>query len=483
MPLAPDAQMAEATPGITVDTLDILAAMLQPLSEQLGALVGDPTSRLSTEMLAECFKHLPLRYLLSASHVSSSWRAAALAFPALWSQIRISWPIRDAGDLLHMAMSRAGELSVDFEYRSFYHPPSKNFISAVSHHMHRFRSIVWDASPRHLDLTARAPLLQSLVLGGHIFTLPKEFLGRAAGSLRTLRTADIRFPKVGPALTTLTELRASCPWYVSGDLGIHRVFALCPQLEILHLRNVHEWSEGALPAGPPPPTLRELTLHGRADCDLVRLYNTSSLTSVPRVRLEQPLATAYSMAPFLNGALDLSVVFEKDNNARIVVAMPSAREHTLVLYELEWASRPAIFVAKILREMQTETVRTLRVPLSVLSHLLSDTPSCDWPRVARLTVDVFASDTPVDARSNFSWQSLDCLRELSQRFPAITALLLSVHPHDDECPPQLADARALVQCLSGLGELPELHIEGFPDDIARAMAADPASPLLMVFDV
>ncbi|EJD39750.1 hypothetical protein AURDEDRAFT_171199 [Auricularia subglabra TFB-10046 SS5] len=349
-------------------------------------------------------------------------------------------------------MSRAGELPVDFHYGPWGNWPSEILIASVGRHMHRFRSFSWTYEARSLNLTLPAPMLQSCTCAETFYALPSDFLGGSAGRLRTLHIGDTRFPHTCPALATVKHLRASCPWHANGDLRFHAIFALCPRLEVLHLRHIHIRADGALPVGPIPRTLRVVKLHARADCDLVQLYNASVLVSVPHVRLKQPLTTSYNMSPFLNGALSMSVSFEPRKKATIVAEMPHSREHRLVLYELEQVFKPALFVSKILRDMKTATVGSLRIPLDLLALLVA--AELPWPCVAQLTVDVLEHDANEtqpfqfgDGSRRFRWEPLDCLRSLSQSFPALNSLVLSLPSNDTTTATSMIDGGELAQYL------------------------------------
>ncbi|EJD39736.1 hypothetical protein AURDEDRAFT_187246 [Auricularia subglabra TFB-10046 SS5] len=394
----------------------------------------DPTSRLSPEMLAEFFEFLHLRDLISASHVSRTWRSSALAFPALWSRMHITWPTRSPEDVLNMALSRAGELPVDFEYGPCSRGPPEGLVVALGKLMPRFISFRWVYDPRILELTLAAPLLQEFSCDGGFRLLPGDFLGGSKGRLRTLRLTWTAFPLRCPALATVTYLRAGCPQF-SEDLGFDRIFKLCPRLEFMRLRHVHTRPEGTIPAGPVPPSLRVVKLQSGVDTDLVQLFRASALVSVAHVQLKQPVAAPHNMSPFLAGALDLAVTFELPKKARIVANMPDASVRTLVLYEVDQVFKPAIFLAKILRDMTHRmTVRSLRIPLAVLVLLVA--AELPWPGVLQLAVDIYEHDSDTqpfrfgEASRRFSWAPLDCLQSLSRSFPALTRLALSFHSED-----------------------------------------------------
>ncbi|EJD37938.1 hypothetical protein AURDEDRAFT_187918 [Auricularia subglabra TFB-10046 SS5] len=487
--------MDDMTSGLSAEILAECSGFLQQQGPEPGSTTpsntGDPTLLLSPEMLAECFVFLDLRDLISASHVSRTWRSSALAFPALWSDIPITWPLYDPEAIINMAISRAGQRALDFEYHPFSSHIPGSLVAAVGKQMHRFRTFIWEYDFGSLDFTLPAPLLQKLVCGMHLISLPRDFLGGSVGNLHTLRLGDVRFPRECPALATLTHLLASYPWYLDGDMGFDRIFALCPQLEVLHLRNIQP-REVSLPTGPAPRTLRLVKLHADADCDLVQVHKTWGVAS-PQVRLKMPLTTAYSMSSFLEGALDIAAAFEPHNKARIVANLPDSRRHTLVFYELEEVFQPAVVIAKIFNGMTSATaaqVRSLRLPLSVLGPVLASTAR--WSRISRLTVDMYEHDAydtqPYEfgeTYRRFRWTTLGCLRLMPQRFPRLSALALALHRKDPKKLPLLDDARELVQYLSVPGNCPlsEVLVHAFPADVVPSLSAENMSHPRIVFDV
>lgn len=348
--------------------------------------------------------------------------------------------------------------------------------------MHRFRSFRWAWDLSAVDLRLRAPLLQRFENREAFYAIPSGFLGGAAGRLHTLCLGDALFPDSCPALATVTHLRASYPGYIDAPLRFERIFALCPQLEVLDLRTIFEHTRVRLPTGPFPPTLKVVKLHAIVDCDLVHLYRAWAhgvSGSLQHVRLKMPLTPAYNVAPFLDGAVEIAMTFAREEHkARIVADLPNARRRILVLYELEQVFEPAAVLARIFRDLTPSTiagVRSLRVPFSVLHHVLSaDLP---WPALSRLDVDMFAHDgydtTPYEfgeTYRRFRWSTLDCLRAL----PAVTALSLMLHSKNPADSPDLEDARELLQYVSvqSTGAFPVARVHGFPADVVRVVDAE-----------
>ncbi|EJD39748.1 hypothetical protein AURDEDRAFT_187251 [Auricularia subglabra TFB-10046 SS5] len=116
---------------------------------------------LPTEVLSICFTFLPLSDRVRASHVSRSWRTAALNFPKVWSEIDLSPYVSNPAAICEMALSRAGQHPVDFVYQSSGRAPQPAIVLAIEKHVCHLRSIVWDSlsDPPRFELPA--PLLES----------------------------------------------------------------------------------------------------------------------------------------------------------------------------------------------------------------------------------------------------------------------------------------------------------------------------------
>ncbi|KZV78799.1 hypothetical protein EXIGLDRAFT_847159 [Exidia glandulosa HHB12029] len=70
------------------------------------------------DVLVPCLHFLPTGDLLSVSQVSRYWRSVALAFPALWADIRLTSAHSHTPDLLRLLLTRTGVSPVDFAYIS-----------------------------------------------------------------------------------------------------------------------------------------------------------------------------------------------------------------------------------------------------------------------------------------------------------------------------------------------------------------------------
>lgn len=471
----------------------------------------DRTQSLPTEILGGCLSSLSLRDLISASHVSSRWRATTVAFPALWTNIFLS-PSASGHmeNILCLALSRAGQLPVDLEFEPN-QPAPRNLTMVVEENRLRFRSI----RNFQISLDTQAPLLEEFDNVETSYRISSDFLGGVAGRLRTLRLGETRFPGTCPALSTVTHLRASYPWFdMEQPPHFERIFALCPRLEILDLRMFHRRIQ--LPAGRFPPTLKVVKLHSRGGCDLVRMYSGwAKGVRLPQVQLKMPATlTEYNLAPFLEGAVDVVITFELEGTARIVADLPDARRHTLTLNGMLRSFQIALPVANIFRDLTPAAlgkVRTMRAPLSVLHRVTVVSDALVFPTVTRLEVDMFAHDGYDGKESawgerlrNSCWKTLNCLQALPQRFPAATLLSLRLHRNDSEVAvqslalhhgedhegdledqPTPEDARELLQYISAQGAraFPPVRVHGFLADVVRAVSAGDPTHTWLYFAV
>ncbi|KZV81254.1 hypothetical protein EXIGLDRAFT_844757 [Exidia glandulosa HHB12029] len=222
------------------------------------------TQRLPPEVLAICMQCLPFMDRIRVSHVSRDWRSVALAFPALWADIRLSTKYRAAPHLLRLALSRTGICPIDFTY-SQVTPTIDNFgiNDVLCEHMHHLRSIDWSGSIDMTCFSRPAPMLEVIrcttVQGPSVHG---DFLGGVVGRLRSM---DVRCLYLAdepcPALSTVQHLECSLPWNVT--VGENGLFSRAPALEFLALRNVRELN--SLPSGPAPPSLKHVSIETTND--------------------------------------------------------------------------------------------------------------------------------------------------------------------------------------------------------------------------
>ncbi|EJD39729.1 hypothetical protein AURDEDRAFT_116055 [Auricularia subglabra TFB-10046 SS5] len=440
----------------------------------------DWTRRLSPEVLAACFEFLWLEDLLSASHVSCSWRSAALAFPALWSYIDIRHSsAENPALLLHLAVSRAGKLPLDFEYIEYSHAADQRLLDAISQYFGRFRSFHWSSDPDDIDISSPAPILREFCFEGSTCIVSQDFLGGCVGALRTLHLDDAIFPETCPALMTVTDLRATYPVLIypgtDENRRFHRIFDLCPRLEVLHLRDLPMDSGGELPAGLAPRTLRKVTLESWM-CNLVRLYTMWGLESVADVDLTVVMDMSLKLASVIDGAVDLAVVYAGYQQAYIVARLSGTRKRKVLTNGTYDTEKNIAVLEEMLRNgTALSHMESLRVPLSVLRPALEG--AFHWPQLASLSVHVYTND--LTGRQTecpwFRWSVLNCLRTA----PALESLAL--HVEADRM--SLDDARDLRGYLSTLaGCIPrEVHVYGFPGNIGHQLPAHACDEPRVIF--
>ncbi|EJD39724.1 hypothetical protein AURDEDRAFT_187241 [Auricularia subglabra TFB-10046 SS5] len=432
----------------------------------------DRTRSLSPEVLAACFAFLDLGELVSASHVSWAWRAAALSFPSLWSHIDLDAPYEISGRPLHLAVSRAGQLPLDFRYCDPCGLPTDSMVQAVGQYFHRFSSFKWNCGLCAIDINRPAPLLREFCCYDWMCIVPPDFLGGSVGALRTLHLEGAMFPDSCRTLATVTDLRANYPGFATENPRFHLIFDLCPRLKVLHLRHITGEPGRELPAGPAPRTLRKVTLESSRSCDFQQLYTAWGLWFVADVHLRMPFDVSFPLSPVIDEVVGLSVPFESTDDVHIIAELSGARMRKVTCDDLPDVGYLVPALAEMLQDhAMLSHMQTLSVPLGVLDHALAG--AYHWPRLAHLTVHIYAHELsemrPYDqGYPGISWELLNCLRSA----PALESLALHIHSLDDASEPRtVRDAQNLQEYLSKLeGCIPRLiRVYGFPEAVVRDM--------------
>ncbi|KZV81256.1 hypothetical protein EXIGLDRAFT_731544 [Exidia glandulosa HHB12029] len=218
--------------------------------------------RVPPEVLASCLRFLSLADLVRASHVSRHWRSVALAFPALWTDIRLTSAHPRILELLRSVLPRTGACPVDFVYTRSHKTSSPGPLDDIDlllcGHMHHMRSISWPGSIDATCFLQPAPMLETVSCNSvEIAYLPEHFLGGVVGRLRTLELAYLDLPlRDYPALSTVTRLVCALPWDVRETAGLGPLFELFPKVEYLHLQALG--AQHGTPSGSAPPSLQFL---------------------------------------------------------------------------------------------------------------------------------------------------------------------------------------------------------------------------------
>ncbi|KZV97533.1 hypothetical protein EXIGLDRAFT_832792 [Exidia glandulosa HHB12029] len=227
---------------------------------------SSPSHRAPPEVLAACLQFLPFRDRFRVSHVSRRWRSAALAFPALWADIRLSAADKHAVELMRLVLPRTGVYPVEFTYTSSYTHTAAGPLDTISNvlceHMHHIRSIDWCGSIDYACFSRPAPMLEAIRCSSTVIArLPDDLLGGSAGRLHALSLGYFALPSAAcPPLRTVTHLDCTLPgpWNVSSSQGLDHLFTICPKLQSLTLRKFRQGH--VFPTGPVPPSLEDLVI-------------------------------------------------------------------------------------------------------------------------------------------------------------------------------------------------------------------------------
>ncbi|EJD49374.1 hypothetical protein AURDEDRAFT_161469 [Auricularia subglabra TFB-10046 SS5] len=455
--------------------------------------------RLPDELIAASCALLPLRDRLSASHVSRSWRHAALGFPSVWCDIEISSRCWNPAAIIEMMLSRTGQLPVSFSYNDDLRAPEgyQEIMQAIGIHMHHMASISWrsdSTAARNLEFTQPAPLLRSLVTNVYC-SLPESFLGGQRGSLRTLHVPLLRLPASCAAFSTVTDLRGSAPEFMDDTETLRNLFTLFPRLETLWLSSLRDPMAHHMPAGPAPLSLTHLRLSTFSEvCDHAARYLAWKTPALVHTELiyQAPIpeiATTALCALFVD-AVEMSVQLPNEIGSGAEIALRDAAGATCRLRFAYPARDAAGQFAALLHTVELARVRRLSADIGVFSLIVQRLP----PGLQHVTLHAHAIDLgrefprALQPLATYPWTSLDSLGLLAARCPSLASLTLEVHPLDRTNPPSAQTARDLLKMMPNLGTkgLPDVHIRGFSGDVVRELDGEPnksAPAVKLVFDL
>ncbi|EJD39717.1 hypothetical protein AURDEDRAFT_187238 [Auricularia subglabra TFB-10046 SS5] len=379
--------------------------------------------------------------------------------------------------LMHMAVSRAGQLPLDFEYLELDGEPTQSILEAVSQYFCRFRSFNWTCHPGCIDISRPAPLLREFRCYEWMCRIPRDFLGGCVGALRTLHLDGAIFPETCPALVTVTDLCVGSHESADDACWFHRIFDLCPRLEVLHLSELDGGPGDELPAGPAPRTLRKVTLESSTSCNVLQLYAPWRLESVADVRLNNiTMNPSLRLASFIDGAVDVSVIYDGCRRADIAALLSGARKRKLQAEGSRDTKEDVAILAEMLRNgTALSHMESLRVSLNVLGPALEG--AYHWPQLANLSVHVYTNDLTVRQTECpwFRWSVLNCLRAA----PALESLVLHVEAERMTLDDAL-DLRGYLSTLAGC--IPhEVQVYGFPGTIGRQLPAHDCDEPRVIF--
>ncbi|EJD37821.1 hypothetical protein AURDEDRAFT_173095 [Auricularia subglabra TFB-10046 SS5] len=340
---------------------------------------------LPTELLIMCIAALPFRDRIVATHVSRAWRADALAFPALWSDIDIP-AVRSRNYLLLLALERSGTRPIDLRFQD-----EGGALEILEPHMHRVRRLTVHRFLEATRLRSPIPMLEYLELYGTI--LPADFLGGIPGRLQTLCLNRLEsLPSVCPAVATVTSLSFGLR-YCDTD-GLPRLFDLFSSLRSLAITGLDKKYSAELRDLEPPRSLTKLTLEPWNDnTDILMLYDAWNHGQFREVELTAWLSEHKSMdlAWLLSRASIVTVELSYQMRAARIVTIGRQGRRALTIDD-EGIDDDGMFASRI-------------------NHFLDRLPPAEHlARVTSLTISVSVLGIPFSA--------------LAGQFPAVRDLTL-----------------------------------------------------------
>ncbi|EJD40699.1 hypothetical protein AURDEDRAFT_115820 [Auricularia subglabra TFB-10046 SS5] len=247
---------------------------------------GLALERLPAELLTMCFRKLWFYDLVSVSHVSRKWRAAALADSVLWTTFSRTDPgnIKEQSTRKMIAQlttmlerSRPSPFTLRLPRTADgFHLLEEYVTDVVGPELARIQ--LYDGSFEIYDSLnqngADMPHLESLTLftKSWVFTpvwnLPPTWGSTGAPYLSRLELDGpaLSIPSPCAPLSALTHVKFHCAPALDDDdfmpppPTFTSLFQCCPNLVALEIRGVTEATK--LPPGPVPPTLDTVSLHG-----------------------------------------------------------------------------------------------------------------------------------------------------------------------------------------------------------------------------
>ncbi|EJD54878.1 hypothetical protein AURDEDRAFT_119236 [Auricularia subglabra TFB-10046 SS5] len=211
------------------------------------------------EILVECAGWLngDSQDRIHASQVSKLWRETLLAAPTLWTTIDIRQLSHPAAvDYLDTMLKRCAPLNVHLLVGL----AGAGETALIEANIARFGALTlgWRLEPEVLLWTLRWPSLRCLKMQLGIVQFPEGWGGNHMPVLETFALRSFMLPQTLVPLTTLHTFHARMG-LSDGEMSDARaLFTLCPNLASLTLAEV--WDPEYLPQGPPPKSLRDISL-------------------------------------------------------------------------------------------------------------------------------------------------------------------------------------------------------------------------------
>lgn len=245
---------------------------------------GPMLERLPAEILSSCFRRLRFHDRVSVSHVSRSWRAAALADPLLWTTFSRTEPddiedqktrkmIAQLSVMLERSRPAPFSLRVPKSNRGFFRLEERIFhVAGPEFARIQFFEGSFEIYKRLNHDGAAMPHLRAMKLitkpGSYdsVFSLPSTWGSTGAPNLRQLDLdgPSLSIPSDCAPLKALTHLTFYCPPSLDDFAHGHQetlayLFDCCPNLVVLEVRGVTDTT--CFPAGPMPTTIERVSLY------------------------------------------------------------------------------------------------------------------------------------------------------------------------------------------------------------------------------
>ncbi|EJD39749.1 hypothetical protein AURDEDRAFT_116060 [Auricularia subglabra TFB-10046 SS5] len=434
------------------------------------------------EVLASCFAYLPFRYLIDASHVCQSWRAAVLSTPALW--YKIAPGSHCTPEVLQMALARTGAMPLDLQLMTRDHSPSEDLYSVLAPYSRQIRHLVWYCDRPTSPWEFPAPIMEAFC-SSSTQIITAGFLGGCAGRLRYLYLQCAQFPAECPAISTVTDLNVVLTPFDEDDRpsNLGGLWDLFPGLEWLQILGVIRQTAHLLPAGTAPSSLRELSVECvSTDYDLMPHYLAWDNGNLGHVMLRQYSETRPNLERMARGTVRLAVKHASDSSkTRLMFEHPAGVTRTISISGIGIANAAALLAAV---QSNLSTVRTAMVShtaLEPLAGVLAALPDLEHLFVHIVPKTADGPTYPNQDPHSFVWTPLASLAHLA--LARTTRITLHVWCGDCHwpCRANADDARALLAQLRALPrDLPPIEIQGFP---AEELAAVDLTGLNIRFDV
>ncbi|EJD38962.1 hypothetical protein AURDEDRAFT_171948 [Auricularia subglabra TFB-10046 SS5] len=416
-----------------------------------------------------CFAYLPgILDCLAVSHVSRFWRATAITFPALWSDIRLSeFSHGGSAYIIDIFLARSGNCPVDIGSFDYY-GVGRAIGRSLRAHIHHIRSIAWSCPMDKSCFDYPAPMLENISsrIPSESFLLTRS-LGGVPGKLRVLNLRAPILPSRCPAMSTVSELSITAS-HENALTHLSHLFHLCPRLTVLSLDELRPDHSSRLPHGPIPRTLKKLTLAGA--CDIIDMLPRFQAPGTQKVDITMPTRWLYTPLTDLAYASSISLEDPHDSTSMFIIASPTAGRTTRIEFPhaSNWPITSYERICSFLSSQALPRAQSLTMPLAALSLFLSFETQLGPLTHVRILVR--------DENGCFPWQDLECLPLLPASVSSVVfevAYNAGTEPHALDVSTFLVHfASACPPDSRGGGDAVHYVVRGFPSAIVSSADKD-----------